>query len=377
VKAGLNLVFYGERPGGTGTYVRELVRAMVALDDAPRLTLFVSRDAPAALREEHWAGEVEWVTLPWGPQSRLNVPEVMAALPAMAARRRLDVLHSPANVGPLVSPRVAHVVTLLDLIWLHLPEEWNASRWTRFTTRSLSLWSARRADRVLAISHAAGEDFPRSAGVAADRIDVVPLGVRMPDPSAPVTPEADLRARFELGERPLVLSVAQKRPYKRLDTLIRALRDLPDEPALVLAGPPGDDEPRLRALAAELGVAERVRFADWVADEDLNALYRCAACFALPSLIEGFGLPVLEAMAHGTPVACSDRWSLPEVAGDAALLFDPDDQAAVTGAVRRLLEDRELAERLGRAGVERARSFTWERTAQGTLAAYERALHRG
>jgi glycosyltransferase involved in cell wall biosynthesis len=146
---------------------------------------------------------------------------------------------------------------------------------------------------------------------------------------------------------------------------------------LVLAGPPGDDEPRLRALAADLGVAERVRFADWVADEDLNALYSCAACFALPSLIEGFGLPVLEAMAHGTPVACSDRWSLPEVAGDAALLFDPDDQAAVTGALRRLLEDRELAQQLGRRGVERAREFTWERTARGTLAAYQRALSRG
>jgi glycosyltransferase involved in cell wall biosynthesis len=377
VKAGLNLVFYGERPGGTGTYVRELVRAMVALDDAPRLTLFVSRAAPAALREEDWAREVEWVTLPWGPQSRLNLPEVMAALPVMAARRGLDVLHSPANVGPLVSPRVAHVVTLLDLIWLHRPQEWNAGRWTRFTTRTLSLSSARRADRVLAISDAAAEDFPRSAGIAAERIDVAPLGVRMPDPSAPATPEAELRARFGLGERPVVLAVAQKRAYKRLDTLIRALPDLPGEPVLVLAGPPGDDEPRLRALAAELGVAERVRFADWVADEDLNALYRCAACFALPSLIEGFGLPVLEAMAHGTPVACSDRWSLPEVAGDAALLFDPDDQDAVTGALRRLLGDRELARQLGRRGMDRAREFTWERTARGTLAAYRRALGAG
>jgi glycosyltransferase involved in cell wall biosynthesis len=377
VRAGLNLVFHGDRAGGTGTYVRELVRALVALPDAPRLTLFVSRAAPPELRQADWAGEVDWVTLPWGPESRLNLPEVMAALPALAARRRLDVLHSPANVGPLASPGVARVVTLLDLIWLHQPEDWNASRWTRFTTRTLSLHSARRADRVLAISHAAAADFPRSAGIDPARIDVAPLGVRMPDPATAVTSEADLRAKLGVGAAPIVLSVAQKRPYKRLDTLIRALSELAGVPVLVLAGPPGDDEPRLRALAGELGLADRVAFVDWIAEADLAGLYRCAACFALPSEIEGFGLPVLEAMSHGTPVACSDRWSLPEVAGDAALLFDPDDQEAVTGALGRLLEDRELATRLGAAGVERARGFTWERTARGTLAAYGRAIDAG
>jgi glycosyltransferase involved in cell wall biosynthesis len=287
------------------------------------------------------------------------------------------VLHSPANVGPLASPGIARVVTLLDLIWLHRPEEWDAKRWTRFTTRTLSLWSARRADRVLAISEAAAADFPRSAGLDPARIDVAPLGVRMPPPGAIATPEDELRARLGLGSRPIVLSIAQKRAYKNLGALIRALPELPREPVLVLGGPTGDDEPRLRALADELGVAERVRFLDWIEDADLTTLYRVAACFSLPSLIEGFGLPILEAMSHGTPVACSNRWSLPEVAGDAALLFDPDDQAAVTTALRRLLEDRALAEQLGRDGVERARAFTWERTARATLASYRRATGRG
>jgi glycosyltransferase involved in cell wall biosynthesis len=377
VKVALNLIFFGERPGGTGTYVRELVRELVGLPDAPELTLLVSRAAPASLWAEDWAGEVEWVTFPWGPQSRLNLPEVMAALPAVAARRGIEVLHSPANVGPLASPGVARVVTLLDLIWLHRPDEWNPRRWTRFTTRTLSLWSAKRADRVLAISHAAAEDFPRSAGIDASKIDVAPLGVRMPAPDAPSTPEAELRARLELGAHPIVLSIAQKRAYKRLDALIRALPQLPGEPVLVLGGPTGDDESRLRALADELDVAERVRFLDWLEDADLTALYRHAACFCLPSQIEGFGLPVLEAMSHGTPVACSNRWSLPEVAGDAALLFDPDDQAAVAAALTRLLDDRALADRLARAGLERARDFTWARTARATLASYERALGRG
>lgn len=377
MKVALNLIFFGERPGGTGTYVRELVRELVSVPDAPELTLLVSRAAPPSLRAEDWASEVDWVTFPWGPQSRLNLAEVMAALPAVARRRGIDVLHSPANVGPLASPGVARVVTLLDLIWLHRPEEWDPRRWTRFTTRTLSLWSARRADRVLAISEAAAADFPRSAGLEPARIDVAPLGVRMPTSGAIATPEDELRTRLALGSRPIVLSIAQKRAYKNLSALIRALPELPREPVLVLGGPTGDDEPRLRALADELAVAERVRFLDWIEDADLTTLYHVAACFSLPSLIEGFGLPILEAMSHGTPVACSNRWSLPEVAGDAALLFDPDDQAAVTAALRRLLEDRALADRLGRDGVERARTFTWERTARATLASYRRATGRG
>jgi glycosyltransferase involved in cell wall biosynthesis len=377
VRVGLNFVFYGDRPGGTGTYARELVRALAGLADGPELTLFAGPAASRALHGEEWAGQVDWVTLPWGPESRMNLGEVMAVLPIAAARRRLDVLHSPANVGPLSSPGVRRVVTLLDLIWLHRPEEWNPSRWTRFTTRNLSLLSARRADRVLAISHAAADDFPASAGLDPAKVDVAPLGVRPPDPAAALTPEPELRARLGLSTRPVVLAVAQKRAYKRLDTLIRALPDLPGGPALVLAGPPGEAEPALRALATELKVADRVVFLDWVDDADLAGLYRCAACFALPSLIEGFGLPVLEAMAHGTPVACSDRWSLPEVAGDAALLFDPDDQAAVTGALRRLLEDRGLAAKLAAAGPARAGEYTWERTARQTLASYERALRPG
>ena len=374
MKVGLNLVFYGERAAGTGTYVRELIGALTRLEDAPELTLFVSREAPAALRSEDWADRVEWVTLPYGPQNRLNLPEVMAWLPWLARRRGLDLLHSPANVGPLVSPGVKRVVTLLDLIWLHLPEEWNASAWTRFSTRTLSLRSARAAHRVLAISHAAATDLSQTAGLDAAGVDVTPLGVRMPDPSARTTPEAELRPRLQLGDDQVVLSVAQKRPYKRLDALIRALPRLDGDPVLVLAGPPGDAEPQLRALADELGVANRVRFLDWVAEEDLNALYRLAAGFVLPSQIEGFGLPVLEAMSHGTPVACSDRWSLPEVVGDAALLFDPDDQEAVTASVRRLLTDGDLSARLRAAGPERARQFTWERTARATLEAYRRAL---
>ncbi len=117
-----------------------------------------------------------------------------------------------------------------------------------------------------------------------------------------------------------------------------------------------------------------MRFLDWISDDDLNGLYRAADCFVLPSRIEGFGLPVLEAMRHGTPVACSNRTALPEVAGEAALLFDPDDQQAVTGAVRRLLEDAALRAELSERGRRRSRLLTWDRTTAATLDSYRRAV---
>jgi glycosyltransferase involved in cell wall biosynthesis len=124
-------------------------------------------------------------------------------------------------------------------------------------------------------------------------------------------------------------------------------------------------------------VLDRVRFLGWVGDDELDGLYGLAACFALASRIEGFGLPVLEAMSRGVPVACADRGALAEVAGDAALLFDPDDERTVTAALRTLLHDEARAGELVRRGHERARTFTWERTAQLTLTSYERALGSG
>jgi glycosyltransferase involved in cell wall biosynthesis len=176
-----------------------------------------------------------------------------------------------------------------------------------------------------------------------------------------------------LGDAPVVLCVAQKRPYKNQEALIRSLPEL-DRAVLVLPGFATAYEQELRDLAGSLGVLDRVRFPTWVSEPDLEGLYGLATVFALPSLIEGFGLPVLEAMARDVPVACSNRPALPEIAGDAALLFDPDRQDEVTGALRRLIEDHRFAEGLVAKGRERAALFTWERTALATVATYRRTL---
>ncbi|MGH2845931.1 MAG: glycosyltransferase family 4 protein, partial [Thermoleophilaceae bacterium] len=160
--------------------------------------------------------------------------------------------------------------------------------------------------------------------------------------------------------------------HKNLAGLVRAMAGL--DAVLVLPGSATPYERELRRLAEELGVAARVRFTGWLDEADLESLYRLSACFALPSFEEGFGLPALEAMARGVPVCCSDTSSLPEVVGDAGLLFDPHDVESIRGAIERLLGDRDLATRLGRCGRRRARDFTWRRTAEATLATYRRAV---
>jgi glycosyltransferase involved in cell wall biosynthesis len=373
VALGIDLLWMGARAGGTGRYVAELMGALLAAGSGVRLTAFVPREIPPDLAAAPWSGEVRWAPLPVSPSGRAQVALRVAGLPLVARRRRLDVLHSPANVGALRSPAVAHVLTLLDLIWLHHPEAWEADPAAQRAIRRLALRSARRADRVLAISNAARDDLV-AEGLDPERVDVTRLGVRV-DAGAPATPEPELRTRLNLADGPIVLCVAQKRPYKNIASLVRVMPALAEHGAvLVVPGAPTDHERELRALAAELGVSERVRFPTYVGEEDLEGLYRAAACFVLPSLIEGFGLPVLEAMARGVPVACSDRSALPEVAGGAALLFDPSDREQIRQAVQRLLGERDFARELGERGRRRAAEMSWERTARATLASYERAI---
>lgn len=364
MKVGINLMFLVDEAGGAGRYAHELVPALLEVEPALRITVFVNRDAPAGLTSSEWAAAVDWVRLPTRFSNRTHLPGQALALPVVAARRRLDVVHSLANGGPPLTIGPKRVVTLLDLIWLHQREAWGTPSAVR-TMALLTRISARTAHRVITISDSAREDIVRNFGLEPGEIDVTPLGVRIPGSRRPRAP----------GGQPTVLCVAQKRPYKNLASLIRAVADLDEEaPILVLPGAPTDHEAELRALADRLGVSGRVRFPAWVSAAELEELYAEATCFVLPSLIEGFGLPVLEAMARGVPVACSDRPALPEVAGDAALFFDPTDPTAVTDAVRRLIRDETLREDLSARGLERAKQFSWRRTAELTLASYRRAI---
>jgi glycosyltransferase involved in cell wall biosynthesis len=374
---GLNLLYLVRDSGGSSTYARELVRAMLAVEPDTRITAFVSSEVPDGVLSADWAGAVEWVRLPvtvtHGPPGNfvLTTGLQWLGMPVLAARRRLDVIHGLANVTPLLAPRVATLVTLLDVIWLHHPDA--MERRARVGMKMLAPISARRADRVITISEAARRDVIDTLGLDPAKVDVTHLGITadgLPEPIAP----RELRERFGLSADPLVLCVAQKRPHKNLAALIEAVATARSRPQLVLPGTPTPYERELRELAGRLGAAERVHFPGWIDDGELEGLYRMATCFVLPSFQEGFGLPLLEAMRRGVPVACSNVSSLPEVVGDAALTFDPHRHAEIADAIDRLLEDGELRARLVDRGHERCAAFSWERTARATLASYRRAL---
>jgi glycosyltransferase involved in cell wall biosynthesis len=267
------------------------------------------------------------------------------------------------------------VVTVHDLIYARFPEAHAGIR--DLGMRVLVPLAVRRSDRVIVDSHSTQRDLVELLGTPAERIDVVPLGIGTLKRCEPL-PERELRGRFELGERRIALSLSAKRPHKNLTALIGALARIPAErrPLLALPGYATAHEADLRARARAEGVEGDVRFLGWLSGEEFEGLWQVVDAFVYPSLYEGFGLPVLEAMARGVPVACSNASSLPEVAGEAALVFDPGDEGAIAAAIERLLSDPAEVERLRALGVERAREFTWERTARLTLDSYRRALGR-
>jgi len=363
----LNLAFLtpGEM-GGLEVYARRLTEALARRGDL-RLTLLVPRG-----QLQEWAELGSVVELSLDPRRRVEwVLADQRHAPRAAARAGAEVLHSLASTGPLAG-RVPRVVTVHDLNYRAHPEAHFGAR--ALGMRVLVPAAARRSRRVLVPSRATADDVVRHLRVPAAKVDVVPEALGQPL-SAPERTAQRVRAELDAGDRRLLLTVSAKRPHKNLMRLLGALARLaPPRPLLVMPGYATPHEAELRARAAQLGLDGDVRFLGWVSDGELESLYRAADAFVFPSLSEGFGLPVLEAMARGVPVATSGRTSLAEVAGEAALLFDSEDESAIAGALERLLADAELAARLREAGPAQAARFSWEATAEGTVAAYRRAL---
>jgi glycosyltransferase involved in cell wall biosynthesis len=373
---GLNLVFLVPGyTGGTETYAQELIPELVAAAPDVRFTAFVNREA-AEEDGRPWGELIPAITVPVRARQRMQwVLGEQLLLPALAERAGVDLVHSLGNTAPAWG-HFRRVVTIHDLAYRLAPEAHLGL--LGLGMRVLVPLAARRSQRIVVDTATTGEDLRTVLQVPHDKVDVVPLGLGTGRRAAPL-PEAQLRAKLDLADRPIVLCVAAKRPHKNLMRLLGALALIPPErrPVLVLLGYRTAHEDELRGRSAELGIVGDVRFLGWVDPAELEGLYAAGACFVLPSVFEGFGLPVLEAMARGVPVACSGTGALREVAGDAALTFDPGSEPAIAAAIERLLTDRAEADRLRIAGRERASQFTWAATAAGTLATYERAAGRG
>ncbi len=371
---GLNLIFLvpGET-GGMEVAARELIPALLA--EAPpemRFTAFVNREAAAA-RDGPWGELLPAVTVPVNARNRAQwVRGEQLLLPRLAARKGVDLVHSLASTAPAWG-RFRRVVTVHDLIYARFPEAHTGVR--DLGMRVLVPLAVRRSDRVIVDSRSTQRDLVELLGTPPERIDVAPLGLGAVKRSEPLA-EPELRRRLDLDERRVALSLSAKRPHKNLLALIGALARIPAErrPLLVLPGYATAHEAELRERARAVDVEGYVRFLGWLSGDELEGLWEVAEVFVYPSLYEGFGLPVLEAMARGVPVACSNASSLPEVAGDAALMFDPRDETAIAAGIERLLSDSAEADRLRARGLERARQFTWERTARLTLESYRRTL---
>ena len=345
---------------GTGRYTEELIRHLAAMNAGLELTVWWPADFSAL----EWKESVQLVPQPRGLWNRLRMERTIQKVLA-----DYDVVHYPASIGPLDGgPNV--VITIHDCIFLRHPEwfRWERAQYYRWAGQR----SARRSARIIADSEATARDVRECMGIARDRIDVIPLGVDTA--FAPATPEASAAARVQYGlpDRHF-LYVGTLEPRKNLARLVRAwdsvAADLPVD--LVIAGRDGWKTAEIHAAIQSAKHRDRIHLPGFIAQDDLPAVLSGARAFVWPSLYEGFGLPVLEAMACGTPVLTSNTSSLPEVVGDAALLVDPEDGTAIAAGLRALSQDDALHARYTAAGPQRATEFKWQRCAEQTLGVYK------
>ena len=356
------------RRTGTETYSLNMIRALLGLGVGHRFRLYSDVEPQADLL---WKGSppenVDLRVIPW-PRLWTHL-----RLSAEVLRKAPDVLFVPAHVLPLIHPRRS-VATVHDLGFLVYPEAhgWAQRRYLSWSTG----WNARQSAAVIADSAATKTDLVRSYGIDAAKVHVVYLGR-----DEALAPPRDAGAVQAVRDRygisgPYVLYVGTLQPRKNLARLVEAYARIVGDPALagvqlVLAGKRGWLYEDLFLQVGQLGLVGKVLFPGYVDDLDLPALYGGARGYAFASLYEGFGLPVLEAQACGVPVMTSNNSSLPEVAGDAALLVDPQDVDAIAAAMRRLLTDDALREVLIRRGFENVKRFSWEKCARETLAVLE------
>ena len=359
------------RVGGSETYLRGLVSSLSAMDGEHEYIICLGPEAAPTFRPptSRWR-----ILMSPGPSTQrpLRIALEQVWLPRVAHALGVDVIHSAGYTSPLLSSG-ARVTSIHDMNYKRHPEDMSALE--RFVYSVLITQAARRSHRVIALTHAARADIMRWTGIPESRVDVIHLGSRSSWPGDPATDRERLTSAGVV--EPFVLGVAASYPHKNTHRLIQAfplVSSSNTSVGLVMVGHAGRAQKAIEAAAArKAGV---VRLLGWVDDALLASLYRRALALAFPSLYEGFGLPIVEAMALGTPVLTSSFGAMLEVANGAAELVDPYAVDAIKNGLQRLVDDPARHDELRQLGLRRAAEFTWERTARATLATYAAAAQQ-
>ncbi len=359
------------RRAGVSHYIEQVLAHLGDLDRQNRYTIYTTRGLDQTALGLPANFQVRPSRLPT-INPRIRIPWEQFLAPLLLRRIKADLFHGTLNVVPLACP-VPSVVTIHDLAFIRFPQTFRAYNRTYldFATRL----TARRAARILTVSEHTRREVIGLLGVPAERVVVTPNAARAHfRPPAPAA-IAQLRARHGLPER-FLLYVGTLEPRKNLITLLEAYVEVArrtDATLLVGGGKGWLYTPIFERLEA-LGLRDRVRFVGYIDEAELPLWYAAATAFVFPSIYEGFGMPPLEAMACGTPVVTSNSSSLPEVVGDAGIMVDPYDAAALAVALIKVLGDADLRAELRARGLQRAAQFTWRTTAERTLRAYEDAV---
>jgi len=376
LRIGINALYLlPGRVGGSEIYVRNLVAWLPRVSPRDRFVVFVNRESAGVFEEI--SPDVEVVNCALSATSRpARILWEQFVLPFQIRRHAIDILFSAGNTAPFICP-VPSFVMIHDLQHVNLPE--NFTRFQLFFLKTIIYMSARSARGVLTISEKSKTDIVRHYGIAPERVFITHLASDAGSFHARSAKEVEaVREKYRLPER-FILYIASSLPHKNYSRLLDAFKLVKaKDPAvkLVLIGAREGGQGEISARIDRLGIKDDVVFSGWLPFEDIPLIYAASELFVFPSLHEGFGIPVLEAMASGVPVVCSGIEPLTEVAGDAAFFVDPFDPAAMADGILSLLGDKALRERLVASGLERAGEFSWEKTAAETVGAIKGSTNR-
>jgi glycosyltransferase involved in cell wall biosynthesis len=372
MRIGINALFFIPRGlAGAGVYATNLVAHLANFDAENEYVLFITREGTGAFATER--ANFREVCAPIQAIFRpVRILWEQSVLPLQVRRCAVDVLHSLCYISP-VTLSCASVVTIPDLSYYFWPQDF--SKFATMLLRILVPLSAKRADKVITLSESSKRSIVKVLGITPDKVSVIYLA-----PHRRFRPINDgillqkMRRKYNIEDK-YILTVASSHPHKNIGSLIQAFNAIIGqyrmEHQLVLVGHARREHLTLVRMVKDLGLKKRVIFTGFVPADDLPALYAAADLFAFPSLYEGFGMPILEAMACGTPVVSSNATSLPEVAGNGALLFDPYNIEEIAETIYKVLTDEIIRSELVAKGLERVKLFSWEKTAQITLSVYK------